>query len=169
MIQRFILREWRLSDKESLAEHADNIGIWNCVRDYFPYPYTIKDGEEFITMVMGKPKPAVDLAIEIEGRAVGGVGIVLQQDVERVGAEIGYWLGERYWNRGVMTDVIKKMVEYSFANFHIQKLYATIFDFNIASQRVLEKAGFEKEAVLKQAAIKNDKIIDLHYYGLIKS
>jgi len=169
MIQRFILREWRLSDKESLAEHADNIGIWNCVRDYFPHPYTIKDGEEFITMVMGKPKPAVDLAIEIEGRAVGGVGIVLQQDVERVGAEIGYWLGERYWNRGVMTDVIKKMVEYSFANFHIQKLYATIFDFNIASQRVLEKAGFEKEAVLKQAAIKNDKIIDLHYYGLIKS
>ena len=164
----FILREWRLSDKESLAENANNINIWNCVRDYFPHPYTVKDGEEFIAMVTERPKPPVDFAIEIEGVAVGGVGIVLKPDVERIGAEIGYWLGEKYWNRGVMTDVIKKMADYSFANFHIQKLFATVFDFNIASQRVLEKAGFEKEAVLKQTAIKNGIIIDLHYYGLIK-
>ena len=165
----FILREWHLSDKKSLAENANNINIWNCLRDYFPHPYTVKDGEEFIVMVNEKPKPPVDFAIEIDGVAVGGVGIILKPDVERIGAEIGYWLGEKYWNRGIMTDVIEMIVDYSFVNFQIQKLYAAVFDFNIASHRVLEKAGFEKEAVLKQAAIKNGKIIDLHYYGLIKT
>ena len=169
MNRNFILREWKLSDKESIAENANNINIWNNVRDYFPFPYTVEDGEQFIKMVLSKPKPSTDLTIEIEGKAVGGIGIVLQADVERISAEIGYWLGENYWNRGIMTNVVKEMVEYAFTHFPIKKLYAPVFDFNTASQRVLEKAGFEKEAILKQAAIKNGKVIDLHYYGLIKN
>lgn len=167
--KKFTLREWRLSDKESIADNANNIHIWNNVRDYFPFPYTIKNGEEFIKMVLGKPKPTTDFAIEIEGQAVGGIGIALNSDVERISAEIGYWLGESYWNRGIMTNIVKEMVNYSFSNFPIRKLYAPVFNFNLASHRVLEKAGFEKEAILKQAAIKNGEIIDLHYYGLIKN
>lgn len=162
------LREWRPTDAESLAENANNINIWNNVRDYFPHPYTAKDGEEFIAMVLNKPKPVADFAIEVEGKAVGGIGIVLNADVERISVEIGYWLGERYWGRGIMTFVVKEMVDYTFASFPIIKIYAPVFDFNVPSQRVLEKAGFEKETVLKQAAIKNGNIIDLHYYGLIK-
>lgn len=168
MCKNYQLREWKLSDKDSLAENANNINIWNNVRDYFPYPYTIEDGEQFINMVLSKEPPCTDFTIDVEGKAVGGIGIVLNSDVERISAEIGYWLGENYWNRGIMTNAVKEMVDYAFSHFPIKKLYAPVFDFNIASQRVLEKAGFEKEAVLKQAAIKNSKIIDFHYYGLIK-
>ncbi|MDR1346276.1 MAG: GNAT family N-acetyltransferase, partial [Bacteroidales bacterium] len=91
-------------------------------------------------------------------------------DVERIGAEMGYWLGEKYWSKGIMTEVIKEMVCYVFLHFpELKKIYATSFGFNIASQRVLQKAGFECEGVLKQAAIKNGKVIDLHYYSMLKS
>ena len=165
----FTLRQWRLADKTSLAKHADNIRIWNNVRDYFPNPYTEKDGEEFISMVITKPAPATDFAIDIAGKAVGGIGVVLKSDVEKITAEIGYWLGEDYWKKGIMTTVVKEMVNYIFANLPITKIYAGVFDFNIASQRVLEKAGFTNEAILKKAAIKNGKVIDLHYYSIWKN
>jgi RimJ/RimL family protein N-acetyltransferase len=159
-----------MSDAASLAENADNIRVWNNVRDYFPNPYSEEDGRQFIGMVLSKPKPATDKAIVIDGKAVGGVGIVLQTDVERVSAEMGYWLGEKYWNRGVMTEVVREMVSYAFLHFpELRKIYAPVFDFNIASQRVLQKAGFEREGVLKQAAIKNGNVVDLHYYSVLKS
>ena len=170
MNHNFELREWQLSDVASLANNANNINIWNNLRDYFPHPYSEKDGIQFIEMVLAKPKPAVDFAIVIDEKAVGGVGIVLQKDVERIGAEIGYWLSEDYWGRGIMTNAVKQMVTYIFTNFpDLHKIYATPFDFNIASQKVLQKVGFEREAILKQAAIKNKKVIDLHYYSLLKS
>ncbi|MDR0384954.1 MAG: GNAT family N-acetyltransferase, partial [Prevotellaceae bacterium] len=169
MSNNFILREWQLSDAVSITENANNIHIWNNVRDYFPNPYSEEDGKQFIEMVSAKPKPATDRAIVIDGKAVGGISIVLQTDVERISAEIGYWLGEKYWNRGVMTEAVKEMVSYTFVNFPLHKIYAPVFDFNIASQRVLQKAGFEREAVLKQAAVKNGKIIDLHYHSLLKN
>ena len=168
MNQSFELREWQLSDVASLAENANNINIWNNVRDYFPHPYSEKDGKEYIEMVLSQPKPATILAIDVEGKAVGSIGIILQTDVERISAEIGYWLGEKYWNKGIVTEAIKQMLTYAFANFPLQKIYAPIFDFNIASQKILQKAGFEREAILKQGAIKNGKIIDLHYYSFIK-
>jgi len=164
----FSLREWRLSDAASLAENANNINIWNNVRDYFPYPYSEEDGKQFIEIVLSKPKPVVDFAIVVDEKAVGGIGIVLKDDVERISAEIGYWLGENYWNKGIMTEVVKGFIEYVFSHFPLQKIFASVFDFNIASQKVLQKAGFEREAILKQAAIKNNKIIDLHYYSLHK-
>ncbi len=165
----FTLREWHLSDSESLALHANNIHIWNNVRDLFPHPYTYNDGVAFISAVIAKPRPAVDLAIEIDGKAVGGIGIIPQYDVERITAEIGYWLSENHWSKGIMTDAVKQMVQYTFTNFSIQKLYAPVFEYNISSMRVLEKAGFHQEAILKKAAIKNGRVIDLHYFSLIKT
>jgi RimJ/RimL family protein N-acetyltransferase len=161
----FELREWQLSDAASLAANANNINIWNNLRDIFPHPYSEKNGKLFIEEALAKPKPAVDLAIAVDGKAVGGIGIAPQEGVERVSAEIGYWLGEDYWNRGIMTEAVKQMAEYAFANFPLQKIYTPVFDFNAASIRVLQKAGFEREAVLKKAAIKNGKIVDLHYYS----
>jgi RimJ/RimL family protein N-acetyltransferase len=164
------LRECQLSDAASLAENANNINIWNNVRDYFPHPYTEEDGKQFIRMTLGKPKPATDMAIVIDGKTVGGLGIVLQTDVERISAEIGYWLGENYWNRGIMTCAVREMVSYVFLNFpELKKIYAPVFGFNIASQRVLQKAGFKCEGILKQAAIKNGIVTDLHYYSMLKS
>jgi RimJ/RimL family protein N-acetyltransferase len=157
-----------LSDKESLTENAHNINIWNNVRDYFPHPYTEDDAEQFIRMVMDKPKPLTDFALEIGGQAVGGIGVIPQTDVHKITMEIGYWLGEKYWNEGIMTNAVRQMIEYTFGNFPVTKIYAPIFEFNIASMRVLEKAGFVREAILKKSAIKNGKTIDLYYYGLVK-
>jgi len=168
MNTNFELREWRLSDAESLAENANNINIWNNMRDGLPHPYSKEDGKQFIEKAMSLPKPATLLTIAVEGKAVGSIGIVLHSDVERISAEMGYFIGENYWNRGIMTEAVKQMVAYAFANFPLRKIYATPFDFNIASHKVLQKAGFEREAILKQAAIKNGKIVDMHYYSLIK-
>ena len=164
----FLLRKLHLSDKTSLTENANNINIWNNVRDYFPHPYTDYDAEQFIQMVMDKPKPLTVFAIEVGGQAIGVIEIIPQKDVHRITAEIGYWIGEQYWNQGIMTNVVRQMVTYTFEHFPVIKIFASIFEFNTASMRVLEKAGFVREAVLKKAAIKNGKVIDLHYYGLIK-
>ncbi|MDR0791758.1 MAG: GNAT family N-acetyltransferase [Chitinophagaceae bacterium] len=163
----FVLREWRLQDVKSLVENANNINIWKNVRDYFPHPYTEKDAEKFIQSVIHQPKPYTIFAIEIEGKAVGGIGIIPQEDIYKITTEMGYWLGEKYWNRGIMTRAVKQMVEYTFKKFSVTKIFAAIFEYNTASMKVLEKAGFTKEAILKKAAIKNGKTIDLHYYGLI--
>ena len=165
----FELREWRLSDAASLAEHANNINVWNNLRDALPHPYSEEDGKTFIEMALSQPKPATLLTIAVDGKAIGSIGIVLRTDVERISAELGYFIGEKYWNRGIMTEAVKQMVTYSFTNFpQLHKIYATPFDFNIASHKVLQKAGFEREAILKQAAIKNGKVVDLHYYSIMK-
>jgi len=169
MDQYFELRKWCLSDAASLAENANNINIWNNLRDALPHPYSEDDGKQFIEMALSQPNPPTLLAIVVDGKAVGSIGIFLRTDVERISAELGYFIGEKYWNRGIMTEAIKQMVAYAFANFsQLWKIYATPFDFNVASHKVLLKAGFEREAILKQAAIKNGKIIDLYYYSIIK-
>jgi RimJ/RimL family protein N-acetyltransferase len=166
----FELREWQLSDVASLVENANSVCIWNSVRDRFPHPYSEEDGIRFIETVSDSPKPAADMAIVVEGKAVGGIGMVFRTDVERISAEMGYWLGENYWNRGIMTAAVREMTEYVFTRFHeLRKIFALVFDFNTASQRVLQKAGFEREAVLKEEAIKNGKVVDEHYYSLLKS
>ena len=166
----FILREWQISDASSLAENANNINIWNNLRDALPHPYSIEDGKSYIKMALSQPKPATLFAIVVEGKAVGSIGIFLKTDVERITAELGYFIGETYWNIGIMTDAVKQMASYAFTHFpHLQKIYATPFAFNIASQKVLQKAGFEREAILKQAAIKTGEVIDLHYYSLFKN
>ena len=163
----FILREWRNSDSSSLAENADNIKVWNNVRDYFPHPYTQADARVFIGTVQGRT-PQTDFAVVVGGRAVGGVGFVPQSDVERLSAEIGYWLGEPYWGRGIMPRAVTAVAEYVFRETEIIRLFAPVFGFNRTSMRVLEKAGFEKAGVMRRAAVKNGQITDLYYYELLK-
>ncbi len=165
---KYILREWRTNDYTSLAKHANNINIWNNVRDYFPHPYTIKNAKEFIRMVSGKPFQQ-DFAIEINGRVGGGIGFVPGSDIEQFSAEIGYWLGEEYWNQGIMSEAIKDVSEYIFQHTKIVRLFATVFEYNKASMKALENAGFRKLAILHKAAFKNGKFINLHYYELVKS
>jgi RimJ/RimL family protein N-acetyltransferase len=165
----FKLRKWQMSDAITLAENAGSINIRNNMRDRFPNPCSEEDAKQFIWTALGKPKPATDMAIVIDWKAVGGIGIEPQTGEERISAEISFWLGEKYWNTGIMTEAVKEMTDYAFLYFpELVKIYATVFDFNIAAQRVLQKAGFECEGILKQAAVKNGKVTDLHYYGLIK-
>ncbi|MDR0796357.1 MAG: GNAT family N-acetyltransferase [Tannerella sp.] len=166
----FELRELRLSDAKSLAENANNILIWNNLYDAFPHPYSEEDGKKFIKLRLDKPDTSAHLAIVVDDKVVGGMSVTPQENANlRITAELGYFIGEKYWNKGIMTEAIKQMLAYAFGKFpHLRKIYATPFDFNIASHKVLQKAGFELEAILKQAAIKNNKIIDLHYYSLYK-
>ncbi len=166
MTPKFTLREWEISDSESLVKHANDPELWNYLRDTFPKPYTLADAEKYIMTAISREGFPVDFAIECNGEAVGAISIILGSDVESGSAEIGYWIGREYWNKGIMNQAVRQMAAYAFTHFEIHKLFATVFSFNIASQKVLEKAGFEKEAVLKQAAIKNNRICDIFYYAL---
>ena len=166
-LTRSTIRDWRVGDEASLVRHANNHKIWLNVRDAFPYPYTMADAEEWIQRA-SSDEPMVSFAIEVEGAAVGGIGLVPQTDIFRRSAEIGYWLGEEYWGRGIVTEAVKVFTEWAFANFDIGRLYAGVFEWNPSSARVLEKAGYEFEARLRKAVIKEDRIGDELIYATIR-
>lgn len=163
----FILRNWRPEDRESLAQNANNIRVWNNLRDEFPHPYTLQDADEFIALANERHRDQY-LAVEVEGRAVGGIGITPGASIERLTAEIGYWLGEPYWGRGIMPSAVRAFAKHLFRTTDFIRLWAGIYDYNRPSQRVLEKAGFTHLCTLRKAAVKNRRIIDLEYYELIK-
>lgn len=165
MNTNFELRQWQRGDEISLAKHANNINIWNNVRDYFPHPYTIKHAFEWVNLVENDPN---NFAIVMNNEAAGGVALVPQQDIYRKNAEIGYWLGEAFWGRGIMTEAVKQVVAYGFHNLGIHRIYAGIFEYNAASASVLKKAGFRHEATLKKAVYKNGKFYDDLVYSLLK-
>ena len=153
------IRPWELSDAEALQRHADNREVSIHLRDRFPYPYGIEQARTFLGWVTRQPSPTV-WAITVAREAVGGIGIELHSDVERVSAEIGYWLGQKYWNRGIATEALRAVTVEAFKRFDITRLYAVPFADNAASVRVLEKAGYMREGHLRQSAIKNGKIRD---------
>ncbi|MFR9165209.1 MAG: GNAT family N-acetyltransferase [Dysgonomonas sp.] len=163
----YTIRPWKLTDSRRLAENANNPRIWNNVRDYFPHPYTEKDAKVFIKQAL-KKNNTEDFAIAVNGEAVGGIGFVPGWDVERLNAEIGYWLGENYWGKGIMSAALKDVIDYVFSNTDFIRLFTSVYEYNKASMRVLEKVGFRKVGVMKRAAVKNNTIIDLHSYELLK-
>ena len=167
--ERFIVREFTPKDAPSLARFANNRKIWACLRDRFPHPYSEKDAAEFIGMVSGQP-PSTSFAIEIDGKAVGAVGIIPQDpnDVYRYSAELGYWLGEPYWGKGLMTEIVRLFVKEAFQRFNFWRIYAGVYHNNPASMRVLEKAGFTREGVLRKAAFKDGNILDEVRFSLLK-
>jgi RimJ/RimL family protein N-acetyltransferase len=161
------LREFTPDDIYRLAELADNPKIAVNLRDGFPNPYTIADAENFFEKYAEQESSLV-LAIEYNGEYVGNIGLHKASDVYRLSAEIGYFLGEPYWNLGIMTKAIPLICDYGFKNLDIVRIHAGIFEFNTASMRVLEKCGFKKEAVCKMAIIKQGKIYDeVRYVKLI--
>jgi ribosomal-protein-alanine N-acetyltransferase len=165
-----VLRPFRMSDAESLVRHANNPRIATRVRDRFPHPYTIDNARQFLRGVTrrGANKTEFTLAIEVDGQAVGGIGIVLGTDIERITAELGYWLGEEYWGRGIVTAAIKNFAPWAMDRYQLTRLHADCFTDNPASSRVLEKAGFTRESTKRRAAIKNGEIKDMHLYVMLK-
>ena len=155
----FKLREWNNSDLESLVEHANNPNIARWLTNQFPSPYTIKDGKDFLSSIE-KDYPTRNFAIEIEGKAVGSIGIFPQSDIHEKSAEIGYWLSEQYWRNGVMSKAIQKVAQYGFDTFDIVRIFARAFSTNTGSQKVLKKAGFKLEAKLKKALYKKGEYAD---------
>ncbi len=164
---RCTVRDWRLEDAPALSKHADNRKIWVNVRDRFPSPYTIEDAEQWVRHC-ARALPATDFAVEVDGEVAGGIGVVLQSDVERVSAELGYWLGEQAWGRGIMTEAVAAFVPWAFERYSLTRIYAHVFDFNVASARVLEKAGFICEGRLRKAVIKDGRVLDQLMYARIR-
>jgi RimJ/RimL family protein N-acetyltransferase len=162
-----IIRPWRPDDAPALARNANNRKIWINVRDRFPSPYTLDDAESWVRHC-GRAMPTTDFAIEVDGEAAGGIGVVLHDDVERVSAELGFWLGEDFWGRGVMTDAVSLFVPWAFGQFDLSRIYAHVFFYNGASARVLEKAGFSREGLLRRAVIKEGQIIDEWLYASVR-
>jgi RimJ/RimL family protein N-acetyltransferase len=160
------VRSWRTSDAESLLRYANNRNIWLNLRDAFPYPYTKHDARAYIRSVRDRT-PETTFAIAVDEEAVGSIGFVLRTDVERVSAEIGYWLAEPFWGRGITSEALAALTKYAIDTHHLTRLYALPFAWNLASCRVLEKAGYVLEARLRRAAIKDGQITDQMQYAYI--
>lgn len=164
----FVLRAWCHGDETSLATHADNPLIFNNVRDVFPHPYTLEHARDWVTFnVNSKNQNGTNWVIDVNRQCVGAIGIVLQTDVHRSNAEIGYWLGEAHWGRGIVSEAVGLMTNYAFTHFgQIHRLFAGVFAYNTASMRVLAKNGFVLEATLKEACIKHGQLFDECLYAL---
>jgi RimJ/RimL family protein N-acetyltransferase len=151
--ERCIVRSWRRDDAESLAAHANNPRVARQLRDRFPHPYTRHDAAEFLQRA-SVDAPSADFAIEIEGRAAGGIGFVRGADIERYAAEIGYWLGEPFWGRGAATEAVALVTAHAFERWGLLRMFALPFADNVASRRVLEKVGYTCEGVLRASCVK---------------
>jgi RimJ/RimL family protein N-acetyltransferase len=160
------VRSWEAGDIPSLVAQANNRNIWRNLRDHFPHPYTAADGRRFLKKLRAST-PETMFAIAVGRQAVGGIGYVLQRDVERVSAEIGYWLGEPYWRRGIATEALIAVTKYAIDRHGLTRVFALPFAWNTASCRVLEKAGYTLEARLRRSAIKDGEITDQFLYGYV--
>lgn len=163
----FVLRPWHTDDAMSLVKHANNPRIAGNLRDGFPYPYTLPDARRWLKL-MGENTDDIILAIEVDGEAAGGIGLHGLKDVYRYNGEIGYWLSEKHWGRGIMSEAVGLMVEYAFVQTHWLRLFACIYEHNQSSMRVLEKNGFKLEAIHRRTVMKEGKMLDEHLYALLK-
>jgi RimJ/RimL family protein N-acetyltransferase len=163
----FHLRPWQTDDLENLVKNANNPHIAKYMTDAFPHPYTYEAGRSFLSFAT-QGNPTHIFAIEVEGKAAGGIGIHPQSDIMRKNAELGYWLGESYWGRGIITAAIPQMLDFAFSTYDITRVFARPFGNNPASARVLEKCGFKLEATILQNIYKNDEFLDELIYGFRK-
>jgi RimJ/RimL family protein N-acetyltransferase len=161
------VREWRPTDVDSLVEHANNVKVSRNLHDAFPHPYTRADAEAWIRQTSGLNRQTV-FAITVAGKAVGGIGLHPGTDVHRRTAAIGYWLGEEYWGRGIATEALRAVTDYAFAKFDFARLEAFVFEWNLASARVLEKAGYTREARLRKRVTKEGRTVDCYLYALVR-
>lgn len=162
------LRKLQIYDAPKIALMLNNKKIWDQLRDYIPFPYSEKDGQEFISFVSSDVSQHV-FGIVKDEELCGVVGLIVQEGIYRLSAEIGYWLGEDYWGKGIMTKAVELVTIYGFDELKLERIYTGVFEFNIASMRILEKNGYEKEGVFKKALIKNGKLIDEHRYAKWRS
>ena len=163
-----IIRSWRPSDAAGLARQANDRRVWLGMRDAFPHPYSLEDAQRFIAKALGM-SPETYLAIEVSGAVAGGIGYTLHVDVERVAAEVGYWLGVEYWGRGIATAALGVLTRHAFLSHQeLQRLYAVPFSSNPTSGRVLSKAGYRPEGTLRQSVIKAGQILDQWMYAILR-
>ena len=161
------VRTFRPGDADSIARQADDRQVWINLRDRFPHPYTVDDARGWIAGLLGRPI-ATDFAIEVDGRAVGAIGCVPGEDVSRRSAEIGYWLGREYWGRGITSAAVREVTRLLLDRPAFCRLHATVFAPNLASARVLEKAGYSLEGRLRSAVTKDGRTTDGLLYAIVR-
>ncbi len=160
------VRSYRLEDAESLAQNANNRAIWKNLRDGFPNPYSVENGRAFIEHALST-QIETNFAICVDDKAVGGIGFVLHSDIERIGAEIGYWLGEPYWGRGIVSEALAAVTQYAIQTHNLYRVFAVPFAHNKGSVRVLEKAGFTLEGRMRKSALKDGEVLDQLLYAFV--
>ena len=165
--EKFVLRKWQPGDERSLTENANNRKVWINLRDMFPHPYRMRNAREWVRCA-GPQNPITNFAIVVNEQAVGGIGLTLKDDIYCKSAEIGYWLGEPYWNRGIITEAVRVITEYGFTQVDLCRISAGIMEWNPASGRVLEKCGYILEARLKKNITKAGKTIDELVYAMVR-
>lgn len=165
----FQLRPWRMEDAEDVAMAANNPRIAANLRDVFPYPYALEDARSYLeSCVQNQGKGQLTRAIVVQGKAAGSIGLFVGQDVYRRSAEIGYWLAEEYWGKGIMSQAVSLLCREGFEAFDLARIYAEPFARNAGSRRVLEKAGFSLEGVMRKGVVKNGQLQDYCMYGLLR-
>jgi len=163
----YMIRDLQEGDAPSIAKYANNPKMWINLRDVFPHPYHLTDAKEFLTQVM-QNEPRVVFAIATQDEVIGTIGLTLGTDVHRFTAELGYWLAEPFWNKGIMTSAVKKLSDYAFDHFSLYRIYAEPYTTNPASARVLEKAGFNREGILRSSAFKDGRVLDQWLYAKVR-
>jgi [ribosomal protein S5]-alanine N-acetyltransferase len=166
-LQSCVIRSWSLSDAVAVQRYANNRKIWLNLRDMFPHPYTLDDAHTFLGYVTNE-QPATTFAIAMPSEAIGCIGLQLGRDVHCKTAELGYWLGEPFWGRGIMSEVVKEFTRCAFGMFDLERIYAQPFSNNPASARVLEKAGFDFEGRLRASVFKDNKRLDSLLYARVR-
>lgn len=163
-----MLREWKMEDKTALVEIFNNKNVIKNLSD-LPFPYTEKNAEDFINSTLSADKNNnISRAITLNDKAIGSIGVFRREGIHRRTAELGYCLNEKYWGKGYMTNAVKQITHEVFEKTDIVRIFAEPYAYNIGSSRVLEKAGFVYEGILKSNAIKDEKILDTKMYALVK-
>jgi RimJ/RimL family protein N-acetyltransferase len=167
-VSSFMLRPWRWEDAESLVAHADNPNVAANMGDLFPSPYTPANAEEWLTARVVDAPPVALFAIDVDGDAVGGIGVTLNQGPKRIFAELGYWVGEAYWGRGIGSEAVGLVKDYAFETFELRRLEARVFPWNPRSMRVLKKYGFAFETRLRNIQLKGGTPVDMLMYAAVR-
>jgi RimJ/RimL family protein N-acetyltransferase len=161
---RCLLRPLVATDAPSLAHHANDRGVWQNLRDRFPHPYTVADAEAYIAHVASRPVQT-SFGIVVDGQAIGGISLMLGDDIARQSAEVGYWIGRAFWGRGIMVDALSATTRYAFDQLNLVRVFAVPFATTSRSAKVLEKAGYVLEGVMRQSAVKEGAILDQLLYA----
>jgi RimJ/RimL family protein N-acetyltransferase len=162
-----IVRSYRVTDAPSLTRHGNNRKVWLNLRDRFPHPFEEQGCVAYITHCLQLPVET-SFAIDVGGSAIGGISLHPGSDIERIGAEMGYWIGEEFWGRGIATAAIKLLTAHTFDNLGLLRVFAVPFTTNVGSCRALEKAGYRLEGTMQRSALKDGRVLDQHLYAAVR-
>ncbi|MFN3871416.1 MAG: GNAT family N-acetyltransferase [Ignavibacterium sp.] len=164
---QYLIRDFQLDDVDALVKYANNYNIFRWVKDNFPYPYSIRDAEQLIT-VSRNTNDGLNYAIANQKELIGGIGVKFKEDVYRYSWELGYWLGEPFWGKGIATEAVKVFTKYLFSHYNIRSITANVYEGNKASMKVLTKAGFKLDGVIRKAVFKEKLFWDLYVYSILR-